>query len=399
MPGPDDRGAIGFAEKVLELLDEGRYTATYKYAVLLALIDLCLECTKEPGGAPDGVTTRQLAQKTVELYWPHSVPFATGASTVILKQNTSGQAEIISAIVRFRARNTPDTSTPYWQSRQTAPEAFEKLVDYIEWKLIEMPLPRLQVMGDTPREFIYAIAWDKKVTRGTVSRYQDGETGAFDNHVRFLPGVGEYLLQLSGLLRPLIQRRWAALVADWNGLEESRLEAFLFGTVRVSTTKVRAGLWEIQERRCFYCDDRLSDPTRGQVDHFLPWARYPDDGLDNFVVADTKCNSAKSASLAASDHLARWVRRLSVSDNVHGQLAELARRTLWERDPRRSHSAARGIYLRLPDDARLWVKEKEFVAPDWPTIIAALTDDPARPLPSLPEEVRRHPAENRVKEE
>ena len=31
----DQRDAIGFAEKVLELLDEGRYTATYKYAVLL----------------------------------------------------------------------------------------------------------------------------------------------------------------------------------------------------------------------------------------------------------------------------------------------------------------------------------------------------------------------------
>jgi hypothetical protein len=30
-----DRGAIGFAEKVLELLEEGRYTPTYKYAVLL----------------------------------------------------------------------------------------------------------------------------------------------------------------------------------------------------------------------------------------------------------------------------------------------------------------------------------------------------------------------------
>lgn len=32
----DQRGAIGFAEKVLELLDEGRYTATNKFALLLA---------------------------------------------------------------------------------------------------------------------------------------------------------------------------------------------------------------------------------------------------------------------------------------------------------------------------------------------------------------------------
>ena len=35
--------AIRFAERVLELLDDGRYTATYKYAVLLGLMDLCLE--------------------------------------------------------------------------------------------------------------------------------------------------------------------------------------------------------------------------------------------------------------------------------------------------------------------------------------------------------------------
>ena len=72
----DQRGAIGFAEKVLELLDEGRYTATYKYAVLLALIDVCLEHTQSSGAPPEMVTTRQLADKIVELYWPHTVPFA-----------------------------------------------------------------------------------------------------------------------------------------------------------------------------------------------------------------------------------------------------------------------------------------------------------------------------------
>lgn len=366
MAGVNDRGAIGFAEKVLELLDEGRYTATYKYAVLLALIDLCLERTQASGAPPDLVTTRQLAEKIVELYWPHTVPYAGRA--VILRQNMTGQAEIISAIVQFRARNTPDPSTPYWQSRIAAPKAFEKLVREIEWKLIEMPLPRLQAMGDTPREFIYRIGWDKDVKQRTVARYQTGEKGVFDNSVRFVRGVGEFLLQLSGLLRPLIQRRWAVLVADWNGLEESKLEAFLFGMVRVSTTKVRAGLWEIQGRRCFYCDARLSDPTAGAVDHFLPWARYPDDALDNFVVADQRCNAAKSASLAASEHVVRWSRRFAAADSVNGQLAELARRTSWERDPERTRNAARGIYVRLPNDARLWLRGKEFVPPD-PSII------------------------------
>ena len=34
---------IRFAERLLALLEEGSFTATYKFAVLLGLMDLCLE--------------------------------------------------------------------------------------------------------------------------------------------------------------------------------------------------------------------------------------------------------------------------------------------------------------------------------------------------------------------
>ena len=37
--------AIGFAARVVALLDEGAFTATYKYAVLLGLLDVVLERT------------------------------------------------------------------------------------------------------------------------------------------------------------------------------------------------------------------------------------------------------------------------------------------------------------------------------------------------------------------
>lgn len=60
---------VAFAERVLALLDQGTFVATYKYAVLLALMDLCPEGTQRDGAAPDCVTTRQLAEKVVELYW------------------------------------------------------------------------------------------------------------------------------------------------------------------------------------------------------------------------------------------------------------------------------------------------------------------------------------------
>jgi 5-methylcytosine-specific restriction endonuclease McrA len=161
-----------------------------------------------------------------------------------------------------------------------------------------MPLPRLQMMGQSLDPFIYEIHWDARVQRRDVER-----AAGFDNRVLLKPRVGDYLLQLNGLLRPLIQRRWAAMVAQLNRLEDSQLEAFLFGADRVQTARIRAGLWEIQGSRCFYCDARLDDPARSQVDHFVPWSRYPDDSLDNLVVADVACNGFKSSSLAAADHV------------------------------------------------------------------------------------------------
>ncbi len=41
----DDGDLIRLAERLLAILDRGRFTATYKYAVLLGLIDLCVEKT------------------------------------------------------------------------------------------------------------------------------------------------------------------------------------------------------------------------------------------------------------------------------------------------------------------------------------------------------------------
>ena len=80
----EQRDLISFAEKVLELIDEGRYTATYKYAVLLALIDLCLERTQASGAPPDVLTTHQLAEKIIEIYWPRRFEARCTLGTALL---------------------------------------------------------------------------------------------------------------------------------------------------------------------------------------------------------------------------------------------------------------------------------------------------------------------------
>ena len=154
-------------------------------------MDVCLEQTQRSGAPPDMVTTRQLADKIVELYWAQTVPFAGVSPAAVLKQNTGGQAEIISEIRDFRERYAPEPSVPRWESRIKAPEAYRRLIKRVEWKLIEMPIPRLQIMGQSVRSFIYEIAWDQRVERSEVANYQADRASNFDNRLLLRPGVGD----------------------------------------------------------------------------------------------------------------------------------------------------------------------------------------------------------------
>jgi hypothetical protein len=355
--------AVALAEKVLALLGEGRYTATYKYAVLLALMDLCLEKTRADGAAPEMVTTRELAERVVAIYWPHCVPYATEPGGV-LRQSLGGrqtQAEIVRLITAFR--DTGARMPRRHDAIATTDAGFRTLVDDVEWKLIEMPLPRLQTFGGREDPFLYRITWDRDVRLRHVRTYQRGRGGAFDNRLLLVAGVGDALVTLNGMLRPLIHREWAALVARMNGMEEARLELFLFGRARISLEPVREGLHDIQRGRCFYCGELLGQGARApHVDHFIPWSRYPNDAIENLVVAHDRCNAGKKDFLAASDHVARWRNRMSGDDAA--ALLQLADHVRWDAAPDRSVAVARGIYFRLPGDMPLWLRQAEFAADD-----------------------------------
>ncbi len=144
-----------------------------------------------------------------------------------------------------------------------------------------------------------------------------------------------------------------------NDLPESKLERFLFEDARRSLEPAREPLLELQRGRCFYCERGIrSDP---HVDHFVPWSRHPDNGLDNLVVAHQQCNISKSDHLAAAGHVARWSQHLAEHES---DLAVAASELGWERDPPRTINVARAIYARLPEDVRLWQGKGEFVGLD-----------------------------------
>ncbi len=367
------------AEQVLAILEEGTFTATYKYAVLLALLDLCMEGTATNGMPVTSITTRQLAEKVVELYWPHTAPFGDRRPSRVLKQNAShagSQAEIVRRIQQFRGRHAPDPSAPLVRARNAARGPFEGMVKAIEWKLIEMPLARLQFYAGRDHDFLYRIGWQRADTEGGQGRgfrrevrdYQAGLASNFDNRLLLHAGASEDLVLLNGLLRPLIHRRWAAMVARLNRLEDSRLEDFLFGADRISLAPVREPLRGLQRGQCFYCKRRIRGEDSAEVDHFIPWARYPDNGLSNLVLAHRKCNAAKRDHLATERHLENWLERLGAA----GALVEIAADRSWDYRPDRSLGVASALYLGLPAGAPLWLESQSFEGASPPSLARVL---------------------------
>ena len=345
-------------ERIIALLDEGLFTATYKYAVLVGLLDLSLEQGAEVGAGSLVVTTRQLAEKVLASYWPQvrPMPFHQG---VVPRQNGRGNRDarivrIIDAYDPRGGRQRPALA----EVRARDPSSYRRLVTEVERVLIEMPLPRLQSVGASNEPFLYTIGWDADVSRAAVSRYLRDGGGDFDNRIELRPGVAAALVELNGLLRPLIQRSWALKVAQLNDLDESKLHDFLFGQERTALLRVKAPLAELQEGRCFYCDGRLVGRTA--VDHFLPWARVPNDNLENLVVTHAECNAAKRDFLPGLAHVRRWRPRCEDSRGIGRMVAGIAVERQWPTHPAATLGAARSIYARLPGTAKLWVAGREF---------------------------------------
>ncbi len=371
-----DNDAIALAERVLGILNEGSFSATYKFALFIAILDLCIEKTSTKGVPPETLTTRQLAAKVIELYWAHAMPYGTHGTLRQGGNRPGQQAEILRAVVEARAGHADAQTDTVQRFRQRHATAYERLLDEVEWKLIDMPIPRLQRLDTHEDRFLYEYNWTDQIRQATVRTYQrlraagaddDATRQGFDNRLLLRPGIAENLIRLNGVLRPIFHREWAVMVARMNALPEADLERFLFGPERVPLDPVRGPLRELQGGLCFYCGDQLVGPV--DVDHFVPWSRFPDDGLDNLVAAHPKCNNSKRDFLAAEQHVEQWVRRMA---ERAADLSAVASETGWFRDSNRTSSVASAIYLGLPAGTRLWLAPGQF----WPS-------DPGRLRPLL----------------
>jgi 5-methylcytosine-specific restriction endonuclease McrA len=328
-------------QRVLAVLDEGRRSATYKPALLLALVELAVE--RVQGLAPLELPLDDIAERVMELYWPQTRPYT--AAEGALRQATTPSSRIVDALIGLRRAAAAAVNQSLGRVRIGHPVAYLTARDKIARALELQPIPRLQrprggrAAGEHPR-FLYDDH-DFAPEKGWLRRREPPV-------VRLLPGVADALARAAPLLRIATQEVWVREVAAINKMQtqEQELRSFLFGADRVGLQQVADGMRDLGIADCFWCERRLGAAV--EVDHVIPWSHFPNDDLFNLVLADRECNNSKRDRLVTAELVERWTQReLSALKGLAGELQ-------WPFAPRRSGLVAASAYRYLPEGMPVW---------------------------------------------
>nr|WP_220770129.1 HNH endonuclease domain-containing protein [Shewanella sp. MBTL60-007] len=344
----DAQTQVNFITYLQRLLVEGEFTATYKFALLHALADICIErplhsdVNANLHDALDSVITiDELVVKFIELYWQHSLPYnGVADEAFVLLQSSKKQAKLIRVLAECRLEGI---------------RTLAELMSHKKWKtihtttkkvLLDGPIWRLQILAAKEECFYYPHDKSQK-------------------HIVLNPGIAFCFRRFYDLVVSLARNHWtqkvSAFPANFAVLGgKGDLSQFLFGSDRNSIISARPLLTEIQQGKCFYCNKPLKNDgsNAAEVDHFIPWARYPNDLGHNFVLAHRSCNNAKRDHLAAQRHKERWYEQ-NIINNAAQITSELSQYFIC--DSSRSEAITAWAYqLAHQGDSPLWVMGREF---------------------------------------
>ncbi len=342
---PSPREQIRFLQQLQRLLDEGGFVATYKYALLHAIADLCV-VHGDDTGAPLTLGTDAIAERFIELYWRQAMPFPAPAEPAVLAQNTGRQASVVRRVEE--AREAYDSLT---RARSDG-DAWARLHRKVEDTVRQMPLWRLQTIGQETVEFLYP-----NLGRG--------------REITLHPGVAFCFRRFYPMIADMVEGAWSQYIRRYNQEplgNNVELRSFLFGSERASLARFGPILRDLQEDACFYCRGRL--PETFHVDHFVPWRRYPVDLGHNFVLAHRSCNSSKGDRLAAEEHLERWVAR---NDRHADTLAERFHEADVPSDAAATRSVAAWAYAQVEQaGGTVWVAGRDVrpISASWREVLA-----------------------------
>ena len=325
-------------------------TGTNKLGLLLALIEIAPEYMQDN----QPISRRALAERYLNLHWEHGRPYRdrmlrqssskkkrkddTVADDTTVMQNVHELRDLLRKespgdlqhqsfeVVNHKMRS------PEW--RNDWEEALDKSLARIEKDLWRNPVIRLQVLPGMPDPFLFTLD---------------------NNQIQFLPNVAQQLTKYSGVLRPLIEFRFAQLVAKINGehlsVPDFDIHEHLFGRDRMMPpANIRVGLTKLQGGQCILTGRQIRQDNRS-LDHVIPWSRTRLSAIENFVMTTSSVNSSKSDSLLGPDLIDKW---LDYLDSKSEQIIDLADANNWPTDIERVSNIALHIYEALDPAVGVW---------------------------------------------
>ncbi|MGU3435037.1 HNH endonuclease [Actinomycetes bacterium M1A6_2h] len=345
-PPPSDPLTLG--QHLVAVLETGARVATYKLAVLVALLEFCVEHVPANHDAEVSVDFDDLSERVIAIYWRQVRDF----DGHYLRQSSNKVAKICDVV-----RELASVTRPYGRevslelAARRNPDAYRRTVATVKLVLAQQPLFRLQRVpgrsGQAP--FLFDDSWlSDQISTRAIREHGNG--------IVLFPGVCFALARLSALLKPALLIAWVDDVRRMNSyLSETvpDLEGHLFGSDRVALQRPREVLAKAFGDRCFYCGVQLGPAAH--VDHVLPWSRVGIDGLTNLVLACPRCNTSKSQLLPDRAHVDRALAR------GRPLLEELAAHIEWPSQFDRVRTSARGLYASQPVGSPIWRAPQDIV--------------------------------------
>ncbi len=277
---------ITFLQKIQHLLENSSFQATYKYALLIAIADITIEHGEDQDKYLQ-INKRVIAERFIELYWgqisPYSSGFATSRPGILFHSDANDHVKVIKDLITLQKHIKSSDLNLAKRSNH-----WKKAVTSIANTIWSQPIKYLQNPND---QFLYKYPIE-------------GPALILHEHVAYcFRKFSAYIVQLA-------KSGWVAHIQKTKknipiiGTKDD-LESFLFGNSRENLEKIRPILMSYHNGKCFYCNKNINQSS--DIDHFIPWKKYPRNLVENFVLSCQNCNRSKSDLLGSEKHLNKWL--------------------------------------------------------------------------------------------
>jgi len=313
--------SIRIIERILHL---SKKSSSYKYALLLGIVDYIVENPFEP---PKNnfhfIPLFYLAKQYLAYYFPlvlERIPQGTYNKT---KLGIAIASDIDDFVVTNRSENNFNFSIESSKSinllisfideNNDLPECLIEVLNEIKKKIIDQPLQAITNIQNEKESFFSIITKGVSFDQ-TYETHRKSASGLHKNDYKKIHNWRDLLetektniilshqvfLELSKLrfwLRDVVIKRWFQESVKTYKIKNMHMITLLDYWKEVPERnswlmKLYRQLYlDLEIRTCFYCDNNLE--KNFHLDHFIPWSKFPVNSFWNLYPCCSKCNIKK----------------------------------------------------------------------------------------------------------